>query len=152
MLRGEASIDIHADADDVYALIADVTRVGDFSPECRRAEWLSGFSQPVVRARFRGFNSWLGFRWSRVCVITSAEPGREFSFETVKGRGIKNDVTRWRYTLDQTEGTTRVVETYELTQATPWIRMFEVVSGRTRGLVRGMRTTLESMKAEAERG
>ena len=37
---GGASVVIHADADLLWSMVSDVTRVGEWSPETERAEWL----------------------------------------------------------------------------------------------------------------
>lgn len=150
MQRGDVSIEIAALPEVVYEVIADVTRIGELSPECRRADWLDARFQPTVGTRFKGHNSWFGFRWARTCEITTAEPGREFAFETLKGWGFKNDVTKWRYRFERVPDGTRVTESYELVEATLLIRLFEVASGRSRGIVRGMRTTLQRLKVVAE--
>lgn len=41
-MRGERSIEIAATPEQVYAVVSDVSRTGEFSPECRGAEWLDG--------------------------------------------------------------------------------------------------------------
>ena len=61
--RGQASIEIAAPPDLVYDLIADVTRMGEWSPECYRCEWLDGASAATPGARFRGYNRIGRFRW-----------------------------------------------------------------------------------------
>ena len=40
--RGRSSIDVAAPPELVYDLISDVTRMGEWSPECYRCEWLDG--------------------------------------------------------------------------------------------------------------
>ena len=81
--HGRASIEIAAPPQVVYDLIADVRRMGEWSPECYRCEWLDGVSAAVLGARFRGFNRIGRFRWERTALICAAERGREFIFETV---------------------------------------------------------------------
>ena len=50
--NGRVSIDIAAPPGLVYDLIADVTRMSEWSPECYRCEWLDGAPAP---AGGRGF-------------------------------------------------------------------------------------------------
>jgi hypothetical protein len=69
MLRYQESIRIAAPADLIYDLVADVTRTGDRSPECRRVEWLGESAKAVTGARFRGHNRWRGFTWWRNATI-----------------------------------------------------------------------------------
>jgi hypothetical protein len=56
--RDEGSVEcvIDADADAIYARIADVSTVGDRSVECRSCEWLPGVAPGTEGARFRGRN------------------------------------------------------------------------------------------------
>ena len=52
----EVTIDVSAPPERVYGLISDITRMGEWSPECRRCEWIDGATGPAVGARFRGHN------------------------------------------------------------------------------------------------
>jgi uncharacterized membrane protein len=147
--RHQETIDIQAPPDEVYDLVAAVDRVPDFSPETRRIEWIGELHEPAVGARFRGRIRWRGFTWWREVHITAAERGRIFAFETVPGRGIYNDTTKWRYQLEPTPTGTRVTESYHLT-APAWLRSMDTLLGRPRALARGMRATLATLKETAE--
>jgi uncharacterized protein YndB with AHSA1/START domain len=59
--QGRASVDIAAPPELVYDLITDVTRMGDWGPECYRCEWLDGATAPSIGARFRGYDRRGGF-------------------------------------------------------------------------------------------
>ena len=88
---------IHATPQHVYDLIADLPRMGEWSPECEHVEWEDGATGPVEGARFVGHNrggpfKW--FRWSRHGRILTADPGREFAFVTEEGG---RESTVWRY-------------------------------------------------------
>src|SRR5436190_1650856 len=92
----EATVEIGAPLGDLWEMVADVRRMGRYSPVCRRNRWLGEQCDPVVGARFRGYNRAGGFRWSRECIVTESEPGRVFSFSTIfKGA----ESTRWRYSF-----------------------------------------------------
>jgi iron-sulfur cluster repair protein YtfE (RIC family)/uncharacterized protein YndB with AHSA1/START domain len=110
----------------VWALLADVTRTGEWSPECRGARWLDGATTAVAGARFRGVNRWGLWRWTRVCEVVVAEPGRELSFRTVP-EALKPDSTLWCFVLEPVEGGTRVVESYELVQPLPEVLQRAIV-------------------------
>ncbi len=97
----------------VWALLADVTRTGEWSPECRGGRWLDGATTAVVGARFRGVNRWGLVRWTRVCEVVTAQPGRELSWRTVPSR-LTPDSTLWRFRLEPVDGGTRVVQSYEV--------------------------------------
>ena len=49
--QDSCSLVIQAPAEQIYALVADLPRMGDWSPECRRVEWLEGSTGPVEGAR-----------------------------------------------------------------------------------------------------
>ena len=94
---------IQAPAEQIYALVADLPRMGDWSPECRRVEWLEGSTGAVEGARFVGHNQGgpAGLmKWSRRGRVLTADPGREFAFATEEGG---REGTEWRYRLEPTE-------------------------------------------------
>ena len=70
---------IHASAGNVYGLVAELTRMGEWSPECRRVDWQDGATSPAVGAKFVGHNRGGPFklmRWSRHGRVLTADPGR----------------------------------------------------------------------------
>ena len=106
-----------ATPEEVYTLVSDVTRIGERSPECHTAAWESGVPG-TVGATFRGRNrAGLLARWSRVCEVTEAEPGRAFAFRTVPERvdPTRRDSTTWTYRIEPVDGGTRVEHSYEIT-------------------------------------
>lgn len=103
MAERQWEIEIRAAPEVIYDLVSSIDRVPEFSPECRKTEWIGELREPVLGARFRGRNRWLGFTWWREVQITRAERGREFGFETVPARGIYHDRTKWRYRFEPTE-------------------------------------------------
>jgi hypothetical protein len=107
--RGRASIDIAAPPELVYHLIADVTRMGDWSPECYQCEWLDGVDAPANGARFRGYNRRGRYRWERTAVVNSADRGREFTFTTVNDRTGRHE-TQWQYKMEPSASGTSVTE------------------------------------------
>ncbi len=84
--HGRESIDIAATPEAVYDLITDINRMGEWSPECYRCEWLDGATQATVGARFRGYNRRGALRWQRTAVVDVADRGREFAFATINDR------------------------------------------------------------------
>ena len=104
---GEVQAVVAASPEDVYAVVADVTRIAEWSHECRAAEWLDAATGPALGARFRGSNKVDRFGWSRVCTITELEPGRRFGYRT--SGGVPSDSTRWAFDLKPTDsGGTRL--------------------------------------------
>jgi Polyketide cyclase / dehydrase and lipid transport len=114
LLEGQTSLHVDAPPDVVYALVSDVTRTGEWSPECYRARWLGGACGPAVGARFRGWNRWGLVRWPRTVEVLSADPGRQFTFQTVPN-ALTLDSTTWRYQLQPEDGGTRLTERYHIT-------------------------------------
>jgi hypothetical protein len=107
--RGNSDIDIAAPPELVYDLIADVTRMGEWSPECYRCEWLDGAAAAAPGVRFRGYNRLGRLRWERTAVVDTADRGREFGFTTVSDR-VGRDETRWRYTMQPSSSGTLLTE------------------------------------------
>ncbi|HTO00672.1 MAG TPA: SRPBCC family protein, partial [Microthrixaceae bacterium] len=48
--RLETAREIAASPEAAYAAISDVTRMGEWSPECHSCEWHDGFDAPAVGA------------------------------------------------------------------------------------------------------
>jgi hypothetical protein len=116
---GAASIRVDAPAQRLYEMVSDVTRMGEWSPECRACEWLGGTVEARVGARFRGHNRWGLNRWSRVCEVMVADPGREFAFRTIATKFL-TDSTIWRYRFSGDGRGTMVSESYQITAMPPW--------------------------------
>ncbi|MEQ1788688.1 MAG: SRPBCC family protein [Acidimicrobiales bacterium] len=140
------STQIAAPASTAYDLIADVTDMGRWSPECYACEWLD---EPGVEgSRFRGRNRSGLFRWTTEARVLSAERGREFSFTTLhKGEPS----TRWTYRFEGDDPTT-VTETFEAIRTPALIAFAEryLIRNRQQQLEDGMRSTLEALKHAAE--
>lgn len=148
---GQAEIWIAASPERVYALVSDLTRMGEYSPECYRVVWRDGYSGPVVGARARGWNRYMGFRWARDVIVLAAEPGREFTFQTVPQAPLYLDSNIWRYSFAPQDGGTLTTEAFATVQMSPWIRAFEIVTQRPKKMPGWMLQTLERIKVVAER-
>jgi hypothetical protein len=152
-VQGSVTITIAAPADKVWRLLADITRIGEFSPETFAAEWLDGGTEPRVGARFRGhvLRNGRGPTYWTTCAVITSDPEREFAF-AVTGRNGKTWNT-WRYRLQPGVEGIDVTESFELAD-TPLFRLYWRIAGRARMRtnLNGMRTTLERIKAIAESG
>src|SRR5688500_9980842 len=105
---------VSSPAGDVYELIADMPRMGEWSPECQRVEWVDGADGATEGARFVGHNRGGPrglFRWSRRGRVLVADPGNQFAFVTEEGG---RESTVWRYRFEPVDGGTRVTESYEV--------------------------------------
>ena len=145
------SLEINADADKLYRMISDLPRIGEWSPECERVVWEGNVNEPVVGTEFMGHNA-VGpgrrIRYKRHGTVLQAEPGKVFEFITDEGG---KPSTAWKYTFESTgDGSTRVTESYEVRWIPMWARILDVPTNRHKELLRGMRTTLENLKATAE--
>ena len=146
---------MHVDAppDAVYALVSDLPRMGEWSPECQRCDWLGGASAATVGARFKGHNRIGWRRWSTKGEVVVAEPGRELAWDV---KSVFNlPVARWRYVLQpKAEGGTEVTESMEDQRGRLIKVLGTLVSGvgdRAAHNTEGMRATLQRIKTEAER-
>jgi polyketide cyclase/dehydrase/lipid transport protein len=150
-MSDEVSVHVDARPEAVYALIADIPRMGEWSPECYRTEWLAGNSEARRGARFKGYNRYRRVKWSTVVEIETADPGRELTF-AVLGSGKKR--TRWSYRFAPAGSGTDVTETRETVAEYGWpIRTIVAATmPRHEGWMKeNMRQTLERIKAAAEK-
>lgn len=105
----EASVVVDAPVDAVWALVSDVTKTGEWSVECRGAEWLDGASEPVKGARFRGRNRRNATRWSRVCEVLDVDVPQRLAWRTLPTR-VLPDSTRWEFELTPDGAGTKLTE------------------------------------------
>ena len=143
IFQGEVSEHIDAPPDEVYALVSDVTRMGEWSPETVSCEWVDGATGPAPGAKFKGRNARGWMKWSTTPEVVTAEPGREFAFRTSD--------TVWRYRLEPENGGTRVTESYEVERYNLLFKLVSPVKRRQPEMTEGMRTTLQRLKAVAGR-
>jgi hypothetical protein len=149
-LGGEVDLHMRAVPDEVWALVSDVTRIGEFSPETFEAVWTHGATGPAVGARFKGHvkRNGVGPTYWSPCTVTRCEENEVFEFAV----GLDgNALTTWGYRLGAEGDGTRVTEYFRLSPKW-YLRGYWIVLGRLRGRTneRGMRTTLEKMKAVVE--
>lgn len=114
-LENHVAITVGARIEEVWDVVRDVTRVGEWSHECVGAQWLAGASAPVPGARFRGRNRAGVFRWGRVCEIVSADP-YELVWVTVPS-ALYPDSSEWRITLAQVDEGTRISQQFRVLRA-----------------------------------
>lgn len=150
LMEGSVSLRVDAPPDEVYALVADVTRMGEWSPETTSCRWLD--EPGKVGSRFRGSNRRGWVRWQTTPVVVAATPGEEFAFTT---KLFGKDQTRWRYRFEALDGgtATTVTESFDNVANPLPTRLFERIfwPHREGDLVADMRRTLEHIKAAAER-
>ncbi|WP_433612939.1 SRPBCC family protein [Prescottella agglutinans] len=117
-LGGRQEVTTSASPEVVWNVLADVTRIREWSHECHTARWLDGASTAAVGVRFRG-SSKSGFvRWSRTCTFTVFDEPHEMAWVT--HGGIYGDNTEWRYRLEPTNTGTRIVQSYRILSLPVW--------------------------------
>jgi len=150
LTQDSQDIVIDATPQHLYDMVADLPRMGEWSPECQNVEWEDGANGPAAGAMFVGHNRGGPFqlmRWSRHGRVVTADPGREFGFSTEEGG---RESTHWRYRFEAVEGGTRVTESYEVKWIPTWARIVDVPTNRHRELLEAMRHTLAQLKSAAE--
>lgn len=106
--RHTDDITIAAPPEAVYALISDITRMGEWSPECTGGTWVDDSHE-----WFQGANERDGRTWETRCRVDVAEPGREFTFTNCGFDGTVN-LVRWSYTMTPDGDGTVLRESWEV--------------------------------------
>ncbi len=142
--------EIGAPADHVCALVCDVTRMGEWSPENVGGVWLDGATSAQPGAKFRGTNRIGKRKWKTVATVIDADASRRFSFR-VSTIGVK--VAEWSYAFEPTERGCRVTESWT-DQRPGWFKpiahLATGVGDRATHNRAGMEQTLERLAAVAE--
>jgi uncharacterized protein YndB with AHSA1/START domain len=101
--------EIAASPDQVWALVADLSRMGEWSPENTGGQWVKGATGPETGARFKGTNANGKRSWSTNIVVTECEQGRRFTFD-VSSYGFA--VATWSYAVEPSPAGCTVTETW----------------------------------------
>src|SRR5262245_11036555 len=146
--KAEVHVSVDAPPEVVYAVVSDVTRMGEWSPETTKCVWLDGATGPAVGARFKGTNKRGVVSWSTKPTVVVAEPGREFAFD------VGTD-TRWTYRFEPDGSGSKLSESFEMLRDIRWYYAFAErwvmrVKDRRADLERGMTETLERFRRVVE--
>ena len=146
----EASIIVDAPVDAVWTLVSDVTRTGEWSIECRGAQWLGGASGPVKGARFRGRNRRNASRWSRVCEVLDVDAPRRLAWRTLPTR-LLPDSTKWEFELTPEGTRTKLTERMQVLQIAGFYdRLFAMLLPQHRDRTDDLEADLGRIKARLE--
>jgi hypothetical protein len=136
---------------DLYDMVSDVTRMGEWSPVCKACWWDDG-QGPSVGAWFTGRNELAGRDpWETRSQVVAAVPGKEFAFV------VGGTWTRWGYTFTLAADGTLVTESWEMLP--PGLKRFDErfgpdaaaqVANRFEAARAGIPRTLAALKRIAE--
>jgi Polyketide cyclase / dehydrase and lipid transport len=151
-LRQSGSIVIARTPEQLFDLVSDVTRMGEWSPVCKACWWDEG-EGPRVGAHFTGRNEVPERTWETKSEVVAADPGREFAWAVAE----PPTRARWGYTFEPIDGGTKVTEAWELPPE--GVAFFEKVFGddaeaqiatRSAAAEGGIGATLAALKQAAE--
>ena len=109
----EASIDIAAPPERVWALVSDLQLPAQFSNEFEGAELLGGAVVPAVGVRFVGRNHHPAIgSWETTSTITSFDPPKVIGYDVDGADG--RPAASWRFSLQPTDGGTRVTQSMRM--------------------------------------
>ena len=150
--RVSVTREVGAPAGQVWAMVSDVTRMGEWSPENEGATWTRGATVPRPGATFRGVNRNGTRTWKTAGRVVACEPGHRFGFRiTVMGLSS----SEWHYDLEPTEAGCLVTETWDDQRGAVVRLLGRLATGvdhdadYTRD---GMERTLERLASAAESG
>ncbi|MEU2172602.1 SRPBCC family protein [Nocardia sp. NPDC019219] len=145
----EASIDISAPPERVWAVVSDLRRMPEFSPQCVRMVALGSLKAGTWTLNLNRDGKKF---WPTTARIVRFEPNRAFAFRVNENRTV------WSYTLEPTESGTRLIERRDVPNGTTWFsrRAIDAALGGElpfeEALVRGMNETLGNIKTAVEAG
>ena len=144
----EESIVITASAEDVWALISDLKRMGEWSPQCKKMiirGGAVGLGTKTININRRG-----PLVWPTTSKVVRFAPNRELAFRVAENRTV------WSYTIEPTDNGVTLIEKREVGNGTTAVSSFLVdkAMGGTANfeaeLKLGMAETLGKIKREAE--
>lgn len=143
-----AEIDIDAPVGTVWSLVSDLTRMPQWSPQCRVMKPL-GPLRPGTRTVNLNRRNFLV--WPTTCTVTEVVPEKKIAFRVNANRTV------WSYELEPTATGTRLVETRNAENGVTAVSNTLVnalmggVPSFEQELVAGMNESLSKIKAAAER-
>lgn len=144
-----ASVQIAASPESVWEVVADVTRMSEWSPECRKVVVL-GSPKEGVGTTLLGLNRRGWAMWPTTSKVVRFEPGKAVAWKT------RESGATWSYELAPSDGGTTLTGRRELPAYALGTRLMAPLIGGAQGhdeeLGEGIRTTLERIKAVVEHG
>jgi len=144
-----ASVELAAPPETVWELVSDVSRMSDWSPECRKIVVL-GSPKQGVGTKFIGLNRRGWAVWPTTSKVVRFEPGKAVAWRT------RESGATWSYEIARTASGTSLTGRRELPSYTIGTKLMAPLIGGAGGhdqeLAEGIRTTLERIKAAVEKG
>ena len=144
-----ASVELAAPPETVWELVSDVSRMSDWSPECRKIVVL-GSPKQGVGTKFIGLNRRGWAVWPTTSKVVRFEPGKAVAWRT------RESGATWSYEIAPTASGTSLTGRRELPSYTIGTKLMAPIIGGAGGhdqeLAEGIRTTLERIKATVEKG
>jgi hypothetical protein len=129
LFRAEAEIEISATPQEIYSVISDLPRSGEWSPECQGGEWVTG-EPATAGAVFRGENrrdpdvvAWAPVVrgvWTTYSEVVTAEPDRTFRWAMHDSAGRKQHSV-WGFDIREADGSSVLVHHFRMDAATEGI-------------------------------
>ncbi len=147
----QQSIEVDASPEQLFDLVCDITRTGEWSPVCTSCWWDEDAEPGQVGAWFTGRNELPSRTWETRSVVVAAERGHEFAWV------VGGSFVRWGFTFAPSGGGTTLTESWEFLPG--GIAMFEEkfgdqasrqIADRTQQAFDGIPRTLAAIKKIAE--
>lgn len=155
-LHHSESVFVARRPDELYDLVSDVTRMGEWSPICRACWWDDSDGAPPgprAGAWFTGRNETPERVWETRSQVAVAERGREFAFL------VGAAWVRWGYTFTEQDGGTLLTESWDFLPAglVGFADRYGAdaeaqIADRTAAARSGIPATLAAIKRAAEHG
>jgi uncharacterized protein YndB with AHSA1/START domain len=142
--------DISAPAELVWALVTDLPRMGEWSPENLGGEWVKGATGAAVGARFKGRNKNGSKAWSTSVKVNEVDAPKKFSFSLM---ALGKNWCDWVYEIAPSGAGCTVTHSWIDHRSKFANRLGKLVSGvadRSEHNRRNMEATLKNLKAAAE--
>jgi len=147
----QQTILVQATPEELYDLVSDIARTGEWSPICSACWWDDLSEAGQVGAWFTGHNELPERTWETRSQVVAADRGREFAWI------VGGSYVRWGFTFDPDGAATKLTESWQFLPG--GIAMFQEKYGdrapaeideRTRQAYDGIPRTLSAIKQIAE--
>lgn len=137
--------DIAAPAEKIWALVTDLPRMGEWSPENKGGEWIKGATGAAVNAQFKGRNSNGKKSWSTLVRVNACDAPKKFSFGLMV---FGKNWCDWVYEIEPTANGCRVTHSWIDHRGAVAAKLGQAVSGvadRASHNRRNMEGTLDNL-------